>query len=101
MLTPLTCGSFLIAPFQSIQEDKELGNKNWVVDFRFDPETITTIPFWVNFPELQVGYWSIEALSKVASVVCSHTGEVDISRRLMEYVSIDIPAGVIEQNIVH
>ncbi|KAF3635966.1 hypothetical protein FXO37_25699 [Capsicum annuum] len=43
--------------------------KPWVLNFVFDIESITTLPLWVNFHELPVGYWSQEDLSKVASAV--------------------------------
>ncbi|XP_060178097.1 uncharacterized protein LOC132608034 [Lycium barbarum] len=38
-------------------------------DFVFDPDCMCKIPLWVKFPGLPVGYWSSDALSKVASVV--------------------------------
>ncbi|XP_075079835.1 uncharacterized protein LOC142165106 [Nicotiana tabacum] len=43
--------------------------KNWLIDFVFDPERLTIVPLWVRIPSLSVGYWSTEALSKLASVV--------------------------------
>lgn len=43
--------------------------QNWKIYFIFNPECITVTPLWVTFPGLPVGYWSTEALSKVASVV--------------------------------
>ncbi|KAG5616095.1 hypothetical protein H5410_015919 [Solanum commersonii] len=38
--------------------------QNWEASFMFDTKCITTIPLWVNFPRLPVGYLSAEALSK-------------------------------------
>lgn len=32
-------------------------------------DILSIIPIWVKFPGLPVGYWSVEALSKVSSVV--------------------------------
>ncbi|KAH0685969.1 hypothetical protein KY285_016519 [Solanum tuberosum] len=85
--------------------------QNWEASFMFDTECIITIPLWVNFPGLPVGYWSAEALSKVANVVGKplYTNrymaemnrisyarvlvEVDISQPLMEIVTLDTPHG--------
>ncbi|MCD7452080.1 hypothetical protein HAX54_014920 [Datura stramonium] len=39
------------------------------MNFRFNPESMNIIPLWVKFPTLPVGYWSIEALSKLASLI--------------------------------
>ncbi|KAK6794988.1 hypothetical protein RDI58_008441 [Solanum bulbocastanum] len=30
----------------------------WKRDFEFNPDCITTIPLWVTFPSLPVGFWS-------------------------------------------
>lgn len=38
----------------------------------FDPDYIIKILLWMIFSGLPVGYWSIEALSKIASVVGQH-----------------------------
>ncbi|XP_075080525.1 uncharacterized protein LOC142166022 [Nicotiana tabacum] len=43
--------------------------KNWSLDFVFDPKCLNVIPLWVRFPNLPVGHWPAEALSKLASVV--------------------------------
>ncbi|XP_070029902.1 uncharacterized protein [Nicotiana sylvestris] len=43
--------------------------KNREINFYFDPECLSTIPLWVKFPGLPMGYWSPEALSKLASGV--------------------------------
>ncbi|KAK4717906.1 hypothetical protein R3W88_016244 [Solanum pinnatisectum] len=43
--------------------------KPWVVDYVFDTESITTVPLWVNFPGLPVGFCSVAALRKVASSI--------------------------------
>ncbi|KAK6773972.1 hypothetical protein RDI58_029211 [Solanum bulbocastanum] len=32
-------------------------------------DTSEQIPIWVKFPSLPVGYWSVQALSKVASAI--------------------------------
>ncbi|KAH0689114.1 hypothetical protein KY289_016472 [Solanum tuberosum] len=43
--------------------------KQWELDFELDKEALSIVPLWVKFPGLPVGYWSVEALSKVASAV--------------------------------
>ncbi|XP_019241653.1 PREDICTED: uncharacterized protein LOC109221639 [Nicotiana attenuata] len=43
--------------------------QNWERDFYFDPKCITTIPLWIHLPSLSAGYWTADALSKVASAV--------------------------------
>ncbi|XP_019256466.1 PREDICTED: uncharacterized protein LOC109234878 [Nicotiana attenuata] len=49
--------------------NKPLILQNWERDFHFDPKCITTIPLWIQLPNLSVGYWTADALSKVASAV--------------------------------
>ncbi|XP_019233206.1 PREDICTED: uncharacterized protein LOC109213825 [Nicotiana attenuata] len=39
------------------------------MDFKFDPGSVSVIPLWITFPSLPLGFWSTEALSKLASVV--------------------------------
>ncbi|WMV29972.1 hypothetical protein MTR67_023357 [Solanum verrucosum] len=91
--------------------------KNGEASFIFDTKCITTIPLWVNFPSLPVGYWSTEALSKVASAVgkplytdrytiemnrISYARvlvEVDISQPLVEIVTLDTPHGSFQQDV--
>lgn len=68
--------------------------KPWVVDFIFDTECITIVPLWVNLPGLPVGCQTVEALSKVSSVV-----EVDISHPLQDTIITDIPFGTIQQKV--
>lgn len=57
----------------------------WEIDFKFDPNYITTIPLWITLPRLPVGYWSSEALSKIASGIIRplHTDHYTAS---MEYI---------------
>ncbi|WMV58357.1 hypothetical protein MTR67_051742 [Solanum verrucosum] len=43
--------------------------QNWDIDIEFNPDCITTIPLWITFPRLPVGYWCSEVLSKVASAI--------------------------------
>ncbi|XP_060190664.1 uncharacterized protein LOC132619932 [Lycium barbarum] len=87
------------------------------MNFRFDPASMNIIPLWVKFPRLPVGYWSVEALSKLASVVgrplytdkyttnlekVSYARilvETDISKPLPEFVEIDTPEETIHQII--
>lgn len=32
--------------------------QNWSIDFKFNPDCVTTIPLWIMLPGLPVGYWS-------------------------------------------
>ncbi|OIS96298.1 hypothetical protein A4A49_01859 [Nicotiana attenuata] len=43
--------------------------QQWRMDFKFDPGSVSVIPLWIKFPGLPLGFWSTEALSKLASVV--------------------------------
>lgn len=91
--------------------------KPWMAEFVFDKEAITMVPLWANLPGLPVGYWSIEALRKVASAIgkplytdkytadinCISYArvlvEVDISRPLVENIEIEAPCGIIQQGV--
>ncbi|XP_070045727.1 uncharacterized protein [Nicotiana tomentosiformis] len=93
--------------------------KNWEIDFYFDPECLSTIPLWVKFSGLLVGYWSPEALSKLASRVGRPLNtdkftaklekisyarvlvEADISQPLPERIEIDTPFGVFQQQVTY
>ncbi|KAH0746260.1 hypothetical protein KY285_007917 [Solanum tuberosum] len=43
--------------------------RNWELDFELNVEMYNQIPIWVRFPSLPVGYWSVRALSKLASAI--------------------------------
>lgn len=43
--------------------------KPWDVDFSMQNGILSTIPIWVRFPGLPLGYWSPEILSKLASTI--------------------------------
>lgn len=91
--------------------------KEWELDFVFDKAVLSSIPIWVKFPGLPVGYWSVEALSKVASAVGKpiHTDnftanadrisyarilvEVDVSQPLPDMMVIETPSGPRDQPI--
>ncbi|KAG5572395.1 hypothetical protein H5410_062161 [Solanum commersonii] len=91
--------------------------KPWVLDFEFDKEILSVVPIWVKFLGLPVGYWSIEALSKISSVVGRpmHTYlfttnmenisyariliEVDVLQPLTEVISIETPSGLWEEQV--
>ncbi|KAG5629135.1 hypothetical protein H5410_000852 [Solanum commersonii] len=49
--------------------NKTLILQRWELNFEFNPDCITTIPLWVTFPGLLIGYWSSEARSKVKRVL--------------------------------
>lgn len=91
--------------------------QTWDIDFYFDPNCITTIPQWVTFPGLPVGYWSCEALSKVASAIGKpkHTDqftatmerisyarvliETDVAQPLLDVIEMITPTGVSQQSV--
>ncbi|KAG5613500.1 hypothetical protein H5410_024781, partial [Solanum commersonii] len=88
--------------------------KQWELDFQFNKETLSLIPIWVKFP---VGYWSVEALTKVTSTACRvvHTYQyttnsvkisyakilikVDVSQPFTEVIQIETNAGMWEQHV--
>ncbi|KAG5577119.1 hypothetical protein H5410_057253 [Solanum commersonii] len=89
--------------------------KRWESDLELDKEALSLVPLWLKFPGLPVGYWSVEALSKVASAVGRpiHTGrfttnvemisfariliEVDLSHPLNDLIVIETPSGPWDQ----
>lgn len=99
--------------------NKPLILRNRELDFYFDPDCLSTIPLWVKFPGLPVGYWSPEALSKLASGVgkplytdritaemerISYARvliEVDVSQPLPVCIEIDTPFGVFQQQVTY
>ncbi|KAM3342483.1 hypothetical protein P3S68_027449 [Capsicum galapagoense] len=74
----------------------------WVIDFEFDPNCITTIPLWITLPGLPVGYWSGDALSKIASEIGPplHTDHYTASMERISYahvcVEVDATQSLIE-----
>ncbi|OIT24741.1 hypothetical protein A4A49_36675 [Nicotiana attenuata] len=78
-----------------------------------------TIPLWVKFPGLPVGYWSSEALGKLASGIgkplytdkttadmerISYARvliEVDVAQPLPECIEIDMPFGTFQQQVTY
>lgn len=90
--------------------NKPLILRNWELDFEFNADMFSQIPVWVKFPSLPVGYWSVKALSKVASAIGIHlyTGgftanaeniayarvliKVDISKKLLDAIVIETPS---------
>ncbi|XP_009804428.2 uncharacterized protein [Nicotiana sylvestris] len=90
---------------------------NWSIDFVFDLECLNVIPLWVRFPNLTVGYWSTEVLSKLASVVGKpmYTDlytiemdrisfarvlvEADSSHPLPSDIELHTPVGIIHQSV--
>lgn len=91
--------------------------RNWDMDFELDSDMFSQIPIWVKFPRLSVGYWSVTALSKVASAIGIPlvTGgftakaekisyarvliEVDISKVLPDTIVVETPSGPWNQPI--
>ncbi|XP_019236011.1 PREDICTED: uncharacterized protein LOC109216324 [Nicotiana attenuata] len=90
--------------------------ENWERDFHFDPKCITTIPLWIHLPSLSAGYWTADALSKVASAVglplytdkftaelnkISYARKFDITKPLVEKIEIVTPTETRQQEIVY
>ncbi|XP_019230721.1 PREDICTED: uncharacterized protein LOC109211625 [Nicotiana attenuata] len=93
--------------------------RNWEIDFYFDPECLSTIPLWVKFPGLPVGYWSPEALGKLASGIGKPLYtykttadmeriyyarvliEVDVAQPLPECIELDTPFGTFQQQVTY
>ncbi|KAK4734081.1 hypothetical protein R3W88_008342 [Solanum pinnatisectum] len=77
--------------------------QNWEASFMFDTECITTIPLWVNFPGLPVGYWSAKC-HKLRMNRISYARvlvEVDISQPLVEIVTLDTHHGSFHQDVTY
>lgn len=86
----------------------------WDIDFEFSLECTTTIPLWVTFPGISVGYWSRETLSIVASAIgkakntdqftanmerisCARVlVETDIAQTLIDIIEMVIPTGIFQ-----
>ncbi|OIT40353.1 hypothetical protein A4A49_10437 [Nicotiana attenuata] len=121
---------YYIFRFQNIEErdlvlqagpytyhNKPLILQHWSMDFKFDPGCMSVIPLWIKFSGLPLGFWSIEVLSKLASVVgkplytdritaemekVSYARvlvEADISHPLPDSFEIQTPRGIINQQI--
>lgn len=91
--------------------------RNWQLDFEFNADMFHQIPIWVKFPRLPLGYWSVKALSKVASAIgvplytdgftakaekISYARvliEVDITKTLPDAVVVETPSGPWNQPI--
>ncbi|XP_059291472.1 uncharacterized protein LOC132044951 [Lycium ferocissimum] len=123
---------YYIYKFKSIQDkdkvlkagpyyfnNKPLILKPWELDFNFEQEALSVIPIWVKFPGLPVGYWSPEALSKIASSVGKplYTDEftanaekisyarilveADVSQDLPDFLIVETPSGPWKQAITY
>ncbi|XP_019232287.1 PREDICTED: uncharacterized protein LOC109212996 [Nicotiana attenuata] len=60
------------------------------MDFKFDPGNVSVIPLWITFPGLPLGFWSTEALSKLASVVGKplYTDKITAEMEKVSYVRV-------------
>lgn len=126
----LHAGGYCISRFNS-KEDKEMVIqsgpysyrnkpmvlKPWEIDFSFQNAVLSTVPVWIRFPSLPVGYWSVEVLSKLASAVgkplytdkfTAHFEKISFARVLVEVdaayplpdqIEIDTPYGMKVQQI--
>lgn len=70
--------------------------QTWDIDFEFDPNCITTIPLWVTFPGLPVGYWSCETLSKIESATgkSKHTDQFTATMERISYARVLVETDV-------
>ncbi|KAH0695862.1 hypothetical protein KY289_013344 [Solanum tuberosum] len=72
------------------------------LNFEFNPDCITSIQLWVTFPDLPIGNWSSEALSKVASAIGKplHTNVCTTSMTRISYARVLVKMDV-AQPLVH
>lgn len=72
--------------------------RQWEIDFDFEEDIIRQIPIRVKFPKLPVGYWSVEALSKVASAVGNpmHTDSFTANAEKISYARILIEVDILQ-----
>lgn len=93
--------------------------RNWSIDYEFAPDYLLSIPLWVKFPRLPLGYWSANLLIKLASIVGKliYTDkttadieriffarvlvETDISHPLNDSIEINTPTKVFHQIIAY
>jgi len=86
--------------------------------FRFGSEEMTTVPTWIQLPDLPFDCWTERALSKIVSKVgipittdkltrtCDRISfarvlvEVDVSKDLVTSVEVKLPTGVIYDQLV-
>ncbi|XP_019248485.1 PREDICTED: uncharacterized protein LOC109227745 [Nicotiana attenuata] len=100
---------YYIFQFQSIKDrdlvlhagpytyhNKPIILQHWKIDFCFNPECLSIIPLWVKFLWLPLGYWSTEALSKLASVVGKplHTDRVKAEMEKASYARVLVETDV-------
>lgn len=52
-----------------IFQNKPFILQHWEIGFVLDLECLSKVPLWIKFPSLPVGYWSVEALIKLTSVI--------------------------------
>jgi len=86
--------------------------------FRFGSEEMTTVPAWIQLPDLPLDCWNARALSKIASKVGIPISsdkmtrtidrlsfarvlvEVDVSKDLVTSVAVKLPTGVVYDQLV-
>ncbi|KAK4707080.1 hypothetical protein R3W88_033378 [Solanum pinnatisectum] len=78
--------------------NKPLILHKWDIDFEFDPNCLTLIPLWVTLPGLLMGYWSGEALSKMASAIGKplYTDNFTASMERISYAKILVETNVFQ-----
>ncbi|XP_019248865.1 PREDICTED: uncharacterized protein LOC109228140 [Nicotiana attenuata] len=66
------------------------------MDFKFDPGCMSVIPLWIKFLGLPLGFWSIEVLSKLASVVGKplYTDRITAKMEKVSYARVLVEADV-------
>ena len=86
--------------------------------FRFGSEVLTTVPAWIQLPDLPLDCWNERALSKIVSKVGTPIAtdhltriierisfarvlvEVDVSKELVTSVEVKLPTGVVYNQLV-
>ncbi|XP_060183304.1 uncharacterized protein LOC132613295 [Lycium barbarum] len=82
-------------------DNKPFVIQKWTIDFQFELDCLTTIPLWVVFPGLPVGYWSIESLSKVASAIGRPRYTDTFTAKMEKIAYARILYGHLEENFWH
>lgn len=94
--------------------------KLWTPNFNLHDEVLRTVPLWVKFPNLPLNCWSVDALSRIASVLgeplcadeCTTRQlrisfarvlvDVDVTKELKHSVWVESPDGSqIEQKVIY
>ncbi|KAH9614827.1 hypothetical protein KSS87_007638 [Heliosperma pusillum] len=71
--------------------------KPWTSDLRFEKEVfLSTIPLWVQFPNLPLNFWGVESLSRIGSVIGEplYADECTVKKSRISYARVLIDTDV-------